>query len=64
MDDAYTTQEADRLSRIMFRDPHSAADEMRDELQNLRPEDAVALIRKTKAWEFEGSAGNLNIREY
>ena len=62
MDDRYTDIEADRLSRIMVNDPHSAAAEMREQLQMLRPDDAVALIRKTKAYEFEGSLGDLNIR--
>ncbi|MBU6451866.1 MAG: hypothetical protein KGS72_08830 [Cyanobacteria bacterium REEB67] len=61
MDD-YTDRESDRLSRIMVNDPHAAADEMRDQLQQLDPRAAADLVRKTKDDEFVGGLGDLQIQ--
>jgi hypothetical protein len=61
MDD-YTDRESDRLSRIMVNNPHAAADELRDQLQQLDPRAASDLVRKTKDNEFVGGLGDLQIQ--
>jgi hypothetical protein len=60
--DVYTDQESDRLSRIMRDDPHSAASELRGQLQQLDPITASQLIQKTKDNEFVGGLGDLQIQ--
>jgi len=58
----WTDQEADRLSRIMVNDPHFAAEEMRQQLQQLDPQSASVLIAKTKNMEIPGGLGDLQIQ--
>ena len=66
--DAWTDQEADRLSNIMVNDPHFAANEMRNEIQQLQQmgpngqQTISALIGKTKNDEYVGGMGDLQIQ--
>jgi len=58
----WTDQEASRLSQIMVDDPHFAAEEMRQQLQQLDPRSATVLIAKTKNMEIQGGLGDLQIQ--
>ncbi|MDR3615965.1 MAG: LysM peptidoglycan-binding domain-containing protein [Candidatus Obscuribacterales bacterium] len=55
-------REAFRLSQIMAQDPHSAANEMRDQLSRLDPESASTLVAQTKNYELVGGLGDLQIQ--
>jgi hypothetical protein len=58
----YTDQEAARLSQLIANDPHAAANEMREQIQQLDPQTAGVLIGKTKDDELVGGLGDLQIQ--
>jgi hypothetical protein len=58
----YTDQEAYRLSQMMVNDPHAAANEMRNQIQQIDPGTAGVLIAKTKNDELVGGLGDLQIQ--
>jgi hypothetical protein len=58
----YTDQEAYRLSQMMINDPHAAANEMRNQIQQIDPGTAGVLIAKTKNDELVGGLGDLQIQ--